>query len=54
MESENAVSVGCIKELNERLWEKTGRGRKRKWLCEDLEFLESCLEKEQRSDNAAQ
>jgi transposase len=38
----------------EGLWEKTGRGRKRKWLEEDLEFLESCLEKDQRTYNAAQ
>ena len=38
----------------EGLWEKTGRGRKRNWKEEDLEYLEICLEKEPRTYNAAQ
>ncbi len=36
------------------LWEKTGRGRKRNWKEEDIKYLEICLEKDERTYNAAQ
>ena len=36
------------------LWEKTGRGRKRNWKEEDIKYLELCLEKNERTYNAAQ
>lgn len=36
------------------LWEKTGRGRKRNWKEEDLKYIEMCLEKDERTYNAAQ
>ncbi len=36
------------------LWEKTGRGRKRNWKEEDIKYIEICLEKDQRTYNAAQ
>lgn len=38
----------------EGLWEKEGRGRKPKWKKEDIEYIENCLEKEQRTYNASQ
>lgn len=38
----------------EGLWEKIGRGRKRKWKEEDIKHLEICLEKDERTYNAAQ
>ncbi len=36
------------------LWEKMARGRKRSWKEEDIKYLEICLEKAQRTYNAAQ
>ena len=36
------------------LWERGNRGRKRRWLEEDLQHLESCLEQEPRTYNATQ
>ena len=36
------------------LWEGGNRGRKRQWLEEDLQHLETCLEQEQRTYNATQ
>ena len=36
------------------LWERGNRGRKRRWLEEDLQHLETCLEQEPRTYNAAQ
>ena len=36
------------------LWEKAGRGRKRTWKEADIKYVEICLEKEQRTYNAAQ
>ena len=36
------------------LGEKTGRGRKRNWKEEDIKYIELCLEKDQRTYNAAQ
>lgn len=36
------------------LREGGNRGRKRQWLEEDLQYLETCLEQEQRTYNAAQ
>lgn len=36
------------------LWEKMGRGRKRSWKEEDIKYLEICLEKDERTYNAAQ
>ncbi|MGK7917651.1 MAG: hypothetical protein AB4038_19270 [Prochloraceae cyanobacterium] len=36
------------------MWEKAGRGRKRNWKEADIEYVEMCLEKEQRTYNAAQ
>lgn len=36
------------------LWEAPGRGTKRKWLEADMQYLEQCLEKEQRTYNSAQ
>ncbi len=38
----------------EGLWEKTGRGRKRNWKEEDIKYIEICLEKDERTYNAAQ
>jgi len=42
------------KEGLEGLWEKTGRGRKKKWMEDDLEYVEKCLTEEARTYNAAQ
>ena len=36
------------------LWEAQGRGQKRRWQEEDLEYLEQCLKKEQRTYNSKQ
>ncbi len=36
------------------MWEKTGRGRKRNWKEEDIKYIEICLEKDERTYNAAQ
>ena len=36
------------------LWEAPGRGAKPKWIEEDLQYLEQCLEQEQRTYNSAQ
>lgn len=36
------------------LWEAPGRGAKRKWQEADLQHLEECLEKDQRTYNSAQ
>ncbi len=36
------------------LWEAQGRGQKRSWQEEDLEYLEQCLKKEQRTYNSKQ
>jgi transposase len=36
------------------LWEESGRGAKPKWLREDLEYIENCLNHEQRTDNSTQ
>lgn len=36
------------------LWEAPGRGKKRKWLEADMQYLEQCLEQEQRTYNSAQ
>ena len=36
------------------LWEAQGRGEKRRWQEEDLEYLEQCLKKEQRTYNSKQ
>ena len=36
------------------LWSKRGRGRKRSWQEEDIKYLEICLEKDERTYNAAQ
>lgn len=36
------------------LWEGQGRGQKRSWQEEDLEYLEQCLKKEQRTYNSKQ
>jgi transposase len=36
------------------LWEGGNRGRKRQWQEEDLQYLEACLEQEQRTYNATQ
>ncbi|WP_353735201.1 helix-turn-helix domain-containing protein [Okeania sp. SIO2C2] len=38
----------------EGLWEKIGRGRKAKWVEEDIKHIEICLEKDERTYNAAQ
>lgn len=38
----------------EGLWEEPGRGRKRFWLEADLEYLETCLEKDSRTYNSFQ
>ncbi len=38
----------------EGLWEKSGRGRKAKWDEEDIKHIEMCLEKDERTYNAAQ
>jgi transposase len=36
------------------LWEAKGRGAKPKWTEEDLEYIETCLEDEQRTYNSVQ
>ena len=36
------------------LWSKRGRGRKRSWQEEDIKYLDICLEKDERTYNAAQ
>ena len=36
------------------LWEESGRGAKPKWKPEDLEYLENCLNQEQRTYNSTQ
>lgn len=36
------------------LWEAKGRGAKAKWKNEDLEYIETCLDEEQRTYNSAQ
>lgn len=36
-----------------RLWDAPGRGAKPKWSEEDMEFLEQCLDLEQRTYNSA-
>lgn len=38
----------------EGLWEKAGRGRKKTWSEQDWECVETCLENDQRTYNAAQ
>lgn len=36
------------------LWEEPGRGAKAKWKTEDLEYIENCLNQEQRTYNSTQ
>lgn len=36
------------------LWEERGRGAKPKWRTEDLEYLENCLNQEERTYNSVQ
>jgi transposase len=36
------------------LWEVPGRGAKRKWQEADIQYLETCLERDQRTYNSAQ
>lgn len=36
------------------LWEAAGRGAKPKWKIEDLEYIEACLDEEQRTYNSVQ
>ena len=36
------------------LWEEPGRGAKAKWKAEDLEYIENCLNQEQRTYNSTQ
>ena len=36
------------------LWERGNRGRKRRWLEEDLQHLEACLEQDRQTYNASQ
>jgi transposase len=36
------------------LWEASGRGAKRKWSEADLQYLERCLEREERTYNSLQ
>ena len=36
------------------LWEEPGRGAKAKWQEEDMQYLEQCLEQEQRTYNSIQ
>jgi len=36
------------------LWEASGRGAKRKWSEADLQYLEQCLEQEERTYNSIQ
>ncbi len=36
------------------LWSKRGRGRKRSWQEEDIKYLDICLEKDERTYDAAQ
>jgi len=36
------------------LWEAPGRGTKRKWLEEDMQYLEQCLEQQERTYNSMQ
>jgi transposase len=38
----------------EGLWEAGGRGRKRSWQEKDIQYLEACLEQEQRTYNSRQ
>ncbi len=36
------------------LWEEPGRGAKTKWKTEDIEYIETCLNQEQRTYNSTQ
>ena len=36
------------------LWSARGRGAKAKWKAEDLEYIETCLNKEERTYNSIQ
>lgn len=36
------------------LWEAPGRGTKRKWQEEDMQYLEQCLEQQERTINSMQ
>jgi transposase len=36
------------------LWEARGRGTKRKWQEEDMQYLEQCLEQQERTYNSKQ
>ena len=36
------------------LWSATGRGTKRKWLEADMQYLEQCLEQQERTYNSKQ
>ena len=36
------------------LWDKGGRGKKRRWQLADLEYLEACINEEERTYNSAQ
>lgn len=36
------------------LWSATGRGTKRKWQEEDMQYLEQCLEQQERTYNSKQ
>lgn len=36
------------------LWERSGRGRKRSWNSEDIEYLEHCLREDPRTYNSSQ
>ena len=36
------------------LWEEPGRGAKAKWKTEDIEYIENCLNQEQRTYNSTQ
>jgi transposase len=36
------------------LWEASGRGAKPKWIPEDIEYIENCLNQEERTYNSVQ
>ena len=36
------------------LWEESGRGAKPKWKLSDLEYIENCINQEQRTYNSTQ
>lgn len=54
IQSEQQFNVGKTERGLTGLWSARGRGAKPKWKTEDLEYIETCLNEEERTYNSIQ